>query len=105
MNPSQTWFLAWRALILLVESLAPWAAPLDVARPSGDAAMVQLLAGWLGLTLLVVLCVRALEQTRLRSLIAALATITVIAAAVTGWALPRGELPLGYGVRWMGPLV
>jgi len=105
MNPSQTWFLAWRALILLVEALAPWAAPLDVARPSGDAAMVQLLVGWLGLTLLVVVCVRALEQTRLRSLVAALTTLTVIAAAVTGWALPRGELPLGYGVRWMGPLV
>lgn len=105
MNPSQTWFLAWRALVLLVEALAPWATPLDVARPSGDAAMVQLLAGWLGLTLLVVVCVRALEQTRLRSLLAVLATLTVVAAAVTAAALPRGELPLGYGVRWVGPLL
>ena len=68
MNPSQTWFLAWRALILLLQSLAPWAAPLDVPRPVGDAAMVQLLVGWLGLTLLVVVCVSALERARLRSI-------------------------------------
>ncbi|MDO9020499.1 MAG: tetratricopeptide repeat protein [Myxococcales bacterium] len=105
MNPSQAWFLAWRALVLLLQSLAPWAAPLDVPRPAGDAAMVQLLVGWLGLTLLVVVCVRALERARLRSLVAALALLTVIAAGVTGYALPRGDLPLGYGVRWMGPLV
>jgi Flp pilus assembly protein TadD len=105
MNPSQTWFLAWRALVLLVEALAPWAAPLDVARPAGDAAMAQLMVGWLGLTLLVVVCVRALERARLRSPVAWLATLAVIAAGVTGYLLPRGDLPLGYGVRWMGPLV
>lgn len=105
MNPSQSWFLAWRALVLLVEALAPWAAPLDVPRPAGDAAMAQLLAGWLGLTLLAVLCFRGLERSRLRSPLAALATLTVLAAAVTAWRLPRGELPLGYGVRWVGPLL
>lgn len=105
MSPSPSWFLAWRALVLLVGSLAPWAAPLDVPTPAGDAAMGQLLAGWLGLTLLAVLCFRALERSRLRSAVAALATLTLLAAAVTAWRLPRGELPLGYGVRWVGPLL
>jgi tetratricopeptide (TPR) repeat protein len=105
MNPSQSWFLAWRALVLLLEGLAPWAAPLDVPRPVGDAAMAQLAVGWLGLTLLVVLCSRALERSRGRSLLAALATVTLLAAAVTAWRLPGGELPLGYGVRWVGPMV
>jgi tetratricopeptide (TPR) repeat protein len=105
MNASQTWFVAWRALVLLLESLAPWAAPLDVALPVGDAAMAQLAAGWLGLTLLVVLCVRALERSRLRSILAWCVTLSVLAAGVTAWSLPRGDLPLGYGVRWMGPLV
>ncbi len=105
MTFSAAWFAGWRALALLLEALAPWGVPLDVPRGAGDAAMAQCLAGWLGLTLLAMLATRALERTRGRAPWAWLVALTVAAAGVTAVYLPRGAMPLGFGVRWVGPLL
>ncbi|MBI5513982.1 MAG: tetratricopeptide repeat protein [Deltaproteobacteria bacterium] len=106
MVASPWWFLAWRALVALCASVAPWHAPLDAGLPrSTDGALGLAAASWALLALLVAGVARALERSRARdpgALLAAASVLSALAASV--WASRDGN-PVGMAVPFVAPFV
>jgi hypothetical protein len=97
---------AWRALILLLQSVAPWALPLAVLpRPSTRHPLAADLASAAGLAALLALSVWWLARARRNAAGALLALATLGAAAVCALRFPTARWPLGAGVLVVGPLL
>lgn len=106
MHPSQGWFAGFRALLVVVQSLAPWAAPLDVQPPrAANAQIAAAVLGWVGVAALVGGAARWLEQARFRGLHRWMTLATALVALAVGAVLPRWEFPLGAGVWVVAPLL
>lgn len=97
---------AWRALVLIVQSLAPGLVPLSVsphpATPHLRAAQWGSLGG---LALLVGVLVFWLSRARRNAVGALLGLATVGASVVCALRLPTARWPLGAGVLVVGPLL
>ena len=97
---------AWRALVLIAQSLAPGIVPLSVlphpATAHLRAAQWGSLAGVLGLVAALVFW---LSRGRRNAVGALLGMATVGAAAACALRLPTARWPLGAGVLVVGPLL
>jgi len=93
----------WRALLLIVISVAPWAAPLETATPSTHvAAVARLLLSLVGLGALTLAGKWAWSRWRACGVLVWLAIAASIVASIGYWGA-RG--PLARGVWIEGPLV
>lgn len=97
---------AWRALVLLLQSLAPWGVPL-VTRPEPATRYVLAanVASALGLVALLAVLVLWLARARRNASGALLGLATLGAAAVCALRFPTARWPLGAGVLVVGPLL
>lgn len=97
---------AWRALILLLQSLLPGLIPLSVR---GDPATVHLdlarAASAGGLIALTALMMLWLSRSRRHAVGALLGLATLGAAMVCALRFPSARWPLGVGVLVVGPLL
>ncbi len=101
---SPLWFIGWRAMVLLVMSVAPWAVPPDVPPPSSaDAALGQLLVGSLGVGLLGFMVAHRSRTVR-RDPLGWSVAATLVAAVAASAALPTDRTPLGIGMLATAPL-
>jgi hypothetical protein len=97
---------AWRALVLILQSLAPGFVPLSVNPHPATSHLRAAQWGSLGgLTLLVAVLVLWLSRARRNAVGALLGLATVGASVVCALRLPTARWPLGAGVLVVGPLL
>lgn len=97
---------AWRALVLLLQSLAPWGVPLATnPGPATRHPLAANVASALGLAALLALTVLWLARARRNAGGALLGLATVGAAIVCALRFPTARWPLGAGVLVVGPLL
>lgn len=96
----------WRALVLLAQSLCPWALPLAVRpEPATARVLAANLASALGLAILLAALVAWLARARRNATGALLGFATLGATAVCAARFPTARWPLGAGVLVVGPLL
>lgn len=103
MNAPPLLLLPWRATLLWLLSVAPWAAPIE-ARLSADPRPFAAV-GLVFFALIAALVVRRVEVRGRRDGLSALLVIGSVVSVVLALVLPRATLPLALGAWAVAPFV